>query len=67
MTTQLFQVSYDITLTDTKERETRALIKAIKHFGLKKGLILTFDSEEIIKTGEYEIEVKPVWKWLLNV
>jgi len=67
MTTQLIQVSYDISLVDTKERETRALIKGIKHFGLKKGLILTFDSEEIIKTGEYEIDVKPVWKWLLNI
>ncbi|MGB2845205.1 MAG: ATP-binding protein [Candidatus Aminicenantaceae bacterium] len=67
MATQLIQVSYDISLTDTKERETRALIKGIKHFGLKKGLILTFDSEEIIKSGEYELEVKPVWKWLLNI
>jgi len=67
MPTQLIQVSYDISLTDTKERETRALIKGFKHFRQKKGMILTFDSEEIIKTGEYEIEVKPVWKWLLNV
>lgn len=67
MPTQLIQVSYDISLTDTKERETRTLIKGFKHFRQKKGMILTFDSEEIIKTGEYEIEVKPVWKWLLNV
>jgi hypothetical protein len=41
--------------------------KGLKHFGLKKGPILTFDSEEIIKTGEYEIEVKPVRKWLINI
>jgi len=67
MATQLIQVSYNISLTDTKERETRALIKGMGYFGLKKGQILTFDSEEIIKTGECEIEVKPVWKWLLNV
>lgn len=67
MATQLIQVSYNISLTDTKERETRALIKGMRHFGLKKGQILTFDSEEIIKTGEYEIKVTPVWKWLLNI
>jgi hypothetical protein len=67
MATQLIQASYDISLVDTKERETRALIKGMKHFGLQKGLILTFDSEELIKTDEYEIEVKPVWKWLLKI
>jgi predicted AAA+ superfamily ATPase len=64
---QLVQVSYDISLTDTREREVRALAKGFKLFGLQKGMILTFDSEEMIRTGEYEIEVKPVWKWLLNV
>jgi len=64
---QLIQVSYDISLTDTREREVRALAKGLKLFGLQKGMILTFDSEEMIKTGEYEIEVKPVWKWLLNI
>ncbi len=64
---QLIQVSYDISLTDTREREVRALVKGLKLFGLQKGMILTFDSEEMIKIGEYEIEVKPVWKWLLNI
>jgi predicted AAA+ superfamily ATPase len=64
---QLIQVSYDISLTDTREREVRGLAKGLKLFGLQKGMILTFDSEEMIKTGEYEIEVKPVWKWLLNI
>ena len=64
---QLIQVSYDISLTDTREREVRALAKGLKLFGLQKGMILTFDSEEMIKTGESEIEVKPVWKWLLNI
>lgn len=64
---QLIQVSYDISLIDTREREVRALVKGLKLFGLQKGMILTFDSEEMIKIGEYEIEVKPVWKWLLNI
>ena len=63
----LVQVCYDLSLMDTKEREIRALIKGMRHFEQKKGLILTFDSEEVIKSNEYEIEIKPVWKWLLSL
>jgi len=63
----LIQVCYDLSLVDTKEREMRALLKGMKHFEQKKGLILTNDSEEVIKSDEYEIEIKPVWKWLLNL
>jgi len=64
---QLIQVSVDISRLDTRDREVRSLIKGMKHFGLMRGLILTYESEEIIKHNGYEIEVKPVWKWLLEV
>lgn len=63
---QLIQVSVDISRLDTRDREVRSLIKGMKHFGLMRGLILTHESEEIIKHNGYEIEVKPVWKWLLG-
>lgn len=65
--TLLIQVSVDISQPDTREREVRALRKGMKHFGMNKGLILTFEVEEIIQHNGYEIEVKPVWKWILNV
>jgi len=63
---QLIQASVDISQPETREREVRSLIKGMKHFGLNNGLILTYESEEIIKHNGYEIEVKPVWKWLLE-
>lgn len=65
--TQLIQVSVDISQPDTRDREVRALRKGMKHFGKNKGLILTYEAEEIIQQNGYEIEVRPVWKWLLNV
>jgi len=64
---QLIQVSVDISRLDTRDREVRSLIKGMKHFGLIRGLILTHESEESIKHNGYEIEVKPVWKWLLDI
>jgi predicted AAA+ superfamily ATPase len=67
MPAQLIQVSVDISRLETKEREVRSLIKGMKHFGLNKSLILTFETAEIIKQNGFEIEARPVWKWLLNV
>ena len=64
---QLIQVSVDTSQPDTKEREVRALRKGMKHFGVNKSLILTSEAEEVIRNNGYEIEVRPVWKWLLNV
>jgi predicted AAA+ superfamily ATPase len=65
--TQLIQVSVVISQPDTREREIRALRKGMKHFGMNKGLVLTYEAEEIIQHKGSEIEVRPVWKWLLNI
>jgi len=65
--TQLIQVSVDISQPDTRDRELRALRKGMKHFGMNKGLILTYEAEEMIKHDSYQIDVRPVWKWLLNI
>lgn len=63
--TQLIQVSYDISFTETRERELRALKKGMKHFGLNKGIILTANREESIIEENLEINVLPVTRWLL--
>lgn len=65
--TQLIQVCYDMSLTDTREREIRALRKGMKHFGLRKGIILTASHEESIKEQDYEINIHPLPRWLLNL
>jgi len=63
---QLIQVCYDLSLADTRERETRALKKGLKDFGLPKGLILTVGQEESIREEDVEIDVMPLSRWLLG-
>ena len=61
------QVSYSIKDPATKERETDALIKLSKVLTCKRFFIITFDEEGILQTNNnIEIEVIPIWKWLLK-
>lgn len=68
---QLIQVCYDIGTIKTKDRETRALLKAGKELGCKNLLILTedYENEEEISWFGIKEKVKfvPLWKWLLKV
>jgi hypothetical protein len=61
---QLVQVTYELTL-DNRKREISGLTEAMRTFDIKKGLILTFDTEEEIIVEEGKINVVPVWKYLL--
>ncbi|MCK5281774.1 MAG: ATP-binding protein [Nanoarchaeota archaeon] len=47
---------------ENREREIGGLKEAMKRFKLKKGVILTIDQEDRIGN----IEIIPVWKWLLS-
>ena len=47
------------------EREITALQEAMKEFSLKEGKIITWEHEEIKKTGKTIIKCIPLWKWLL--
>lgn len=35
-------------------------------FKLTEALILTYDQEDILKSDEKTIIIKPVWKWLIE-
>ena len=64
--TQLIQVCYEMETMDVKQREVKALNKAMEIFNLKEGLIIT---DKII--GEQQIDgrkimYKPLWKWLIG-
>ena len=63
---QLIQVSYNIEDMNTKERETRSLLKAMKEFKVKEGLIITddFEGEELIENKK--IIYEPLWHWLVK-
>lgn len=52
---------------ENQERETGGLLEALKAVHLKNGLILTINNQEkIIKQNGKVIEIKPLWKWLIN-
>lgn len=63
---ELIQVCWDIDKKETKEREIKSLLKAMKEFKLKQGLILTEDFEGEEKIDKFKILYKPLWKWLLE-
>ncbi len=61
--TEAIQVSYKIEMSN-EQREYAGLQEAMKMYDLKKGLLLTYDTEYI--TTPDNIKVMPVWKWLLQ-
>lgn len=62
---EIIQVCWDISDIETKTRETKALVKAAKEFGLAKGLIITGDFEGKERIDGIQVFYNPLWKWLL--
>ena len=60
------QVCYSLSDPDTRKREINALQQISKYWQISKHLIITKDEEETITEDTIQIEVVPVWKWLLN-
>jgi len=60
------QVSYSLSDFETREREVRALVRLHQTFGLLRALIITMDEKETILAQGLNIEVLPVWEWLLG-
>jgi len=63
---KLIQVCWDVSDSETKRREAKALVKAMEEFKLKEGLVLTGDFEGEERVGGRRIIYKPLWKWLLG-
>jgi len=61
------QVCYNLNETETtRQREVHALIQFAKVIETKKMLIITKNEENTIIENGIEIEVIPIWKWLLQ-
>jgi len=60
-----YQVCYECN-EENRGRELDGLILCCKWLGLRKGFVLTFDHEEQLNREGIKIEIKPVWKWLLE-
>ena len=60
------QVSHDISDDETKARELDGLVNALKVYGLKKGYIITSETEDSFDYKGFEIEVIPAYKFLVT-
>lgn len=63
--TEAIQVSYWLDETNLK-RELDGLREAMKKFNLLKGILLVYEENEKINIKDEQIQVVPIWKWLLS-
>jgi len=64
--TRLVQSCYDLSDPKVRKREEAALVKAMVHFKLGMGTIVTWDEEGERKEGDLVIRYRPLWRWLLE-
>lgn len=62
---ELIQVCCDLN-EEAKEREVKGVLAAMKEFKLKRGLILTWEYEQVEEVDGKTITYLPMWKWLLE-
>jgi predicted AAA+ superfamily ATPase len=60
---EAIQVTYDMSDENTKNREIKGLLSACKHFNLRKGTIVTYDTEDEIIGDDIIIELIPFYRW----
>jgi len=65
-TSELIQVSYDLRNPDVEQREVKSLAEAGEELKVSKLTVLTWDEEREVKRDGKTIQLKPLWKWLLE-
>ena len=63
---KLIQVCYDPTQEETRKREEKALIEAMRELGITHSQIITWDYEETKQINNKKITYIPLWKILLK-
>ena len=63
--TSTIQVCYSLN-KNNRTREINGLIEACTMYKLKTALLLTYDQEETFEKDGININVQPVWKWLIG-
>lgn len=61
------QASYRMSDAATLEREVKALVTLHSVYPLRKAIIITYEDEDTIERDGLEIEVVPIWKWILDI
>jgi len=64
--TQAIQVTDSLSDPQTRNREIEGLLSSMDFFGLKKGIIITSDAEEMLTKENKQIIIIPFWKWSLE-
>ena len=64
-TKKMIQASYSLENNDTRDREIRAIVKAMDEQNLDTGYIYTYNNTEEIKINSKTIVVLPLWKEML--
>ncbi len=60
------QASYRMSDETTLEREKKALVALHSFKPLRQAIIITYEDEGTMEYNGLEIELKPVWKWVLE-
>lgn len=60
-----YQLTYELT-DKNEEREIKGLVNACNQLSTHKGTILSFDQQGNMKIEGVNIEIIPVWQWLLS-
>ena len=66
-TPRLIQVAAEMGDPNTIRREMTALDEAMAECGHAEATLLTFATEDHLKTASGRIHVRPAWKWALNI
>ncbi len=62
----LYQVALHLRDESTRKREVRALTDAMEETGLKHGVIITLEQEEVLSTPFGRIDIQPAWQFAMN-
>jgi len=65
-TLELIQVTQNLDMATTRERELRALLEAMRALRLRRALILTEANAPAIEEGELTIEIRSLAEWILK-
>ncbi|MBQ1611670.1 MAG: ATP-binding protein, partial [Muribaculaceae bacterium] len=64
---QAIQVSYDISVQKTKNRELSGLLLAARQTGCDNLLLLTDHESDVINYFNHRIKIQPVYEWCLEL
>ncbi len=64
---EIIQVCWNLDEQETKNREIKSLLEAMREFKLRAGIIITEDKEGEKTIEKRKIKYVPLWKWLLKI